>query len=270
MNNITDNVSNTALFVSHGGGPLPLLGDPGHEELVVVLKSVVTHLAKPSVIIVISAHWEAAKPTITAGKNPQLVYDYYGFPEASYNIRYPAPGEPVLARNIFNVLRENGIDSVLDEQRGFDHGLFVPLKIMYPEADIPCVQVSLMNSLRPADHIQLGNALRGLTEGNVLVLGSGFSFHNMKAFFSEATSEQRLLNKAFEDWLIETCSSDHLDEQEREQRLIHWETAPGARYCQPREEHLLPLHVCYGFAKSRARQVFTFNVMGKQASAYLW
>jgi aromatic ring-opening dioxygenase catalytic subunit (LigB family) len=267
---MTANTSNTALFISHGGGPLPLLGDPGHKELVDVFKSVVAQLAKPSAIIVISAHWEADKPTITAGSNPPLIYDYSGFPEASYEIEYPAPGEPSLARKIFNALQENDIEAMLDEQRGFDHGLFVPLKIMYPQANIPCVQVSLIDSLNAADHIKLGNALRGLPVNNVLVLGSGFSFHNMKAFFSEPSSEQQSLNNAFENWLIETCSGDGLDEQEREKRLIHRESAPGARYCQPREEHLLPLHVCYGFAKSRARQVFTFKVMGKQASAYLW
>jgi len=262
--------STSAVFISHGGGPLPLLGDEAHEEMVENLKSIAALLTKPSAIIVISAHWETDKPTITSGANPALIYDYYGFQAASYEIEYPAPGNPPLAQKIAELLNDNGIEAILDEQRGFDHGLFVPLKIMYPEADIPCVQLSLVHSLDPGEHIRLGEALAGLTDDNVLIIGSGSSFHNLKAFFKPATVESQALNEAFEQWLIETCGSAELSEEERARRLIDWEAAPEARYCHPREEHLLPLHVCYGFAKRAAKQVFTFEVMGKKASAYLW
>ena len=145
-----------ALFLSHGGGPLPLLGDEGHSEMVDCLKKISTAIKKPSAIIVVSAHWEENIPTVTSGANPNLIYDYYGFPEESYNIKYPCPGEPLLARPVHRLLEETGIASGLDEQRGYDHGLFVPLKIMYPDADIPCIQLSLVSSLNPAEHLNIG------------------------------------------------------------------------------------------------------------------
>ena len=270
MNENSKTLPGTALYISHGGGPLPLLGDPAHNEMVDMLKNVVTVLPKPSAIIVISAHWEAGTPTITAGQHPSLIYDYYGFPKESYEIEYPAPGAPALAKNIFELLKSNGIEAVLDEERGFDHGLFVPLKIMYPDADIPCVQVSLLKSLDPEEHIQLGKALSHLSNENILVLGSGFSFHNLKAFFTLSSNVEQSMNELFEQWLIDTCTSREISESERKQRLVNWEKASAARYCHPREEHLLPLHVCYGFSGSPAKQAFTFNIMDKKASAYLW
>lgn len=270
MNNKSNVSSNSVLYISHGGGPLPLLGDEAHKELIGFLENISAILAKPSAIIVISAHWEEDKPTITSGAAPSLIYDYYGFPEESYEIEYPASGEPSLAHSVFDLLRGHGIGADLADQRGFDHGLFVPLKIMYPDANIPCIQLSLVNSLSAIEHIQIGKALAGLKQDNVLVVGSGFSFHNLKAFFSSSTSEDRSLNESFEQWLIDVCSNDQLDEKERERMLVNWENAPAARYCHPREEHLLPLHVCYGIVKSPAKQVFTFEVMRKKASAYLW
>jgi len=147
MINQENGPSGSVIFISHGGGPLPLLGDEAHQEMVDSLKNLATILAKPSAIIVISAHWEENKPTITSGTNPSLIYDYYGFPKESYEIQYPAPGEPRLAHKMFDLLNKRGIETLLDEQRGFDHGVFVPLKIMFPEADIPCVQLSLVNNL---------------------------------------------------------------------------------------------------------------------------
>ena len=266
----SNTLQNSAIFISHGGGPLPLLGDEAHQEMIANLKSIATILAKPSAIIVISAHWEEDKPTITSGTNPALLYDYYGFPKPSYEIEYPAPGNPLLADKIFQLFNNNHIEAALDEQRGFDHGLFVPLKIMYPDADIPCVQLSLINNLSPAEHIQIGEALAALAEDNVLIMGSGFSFHNLQAFFSPSTNESRSMNESFEQWLIDTCANQDMSEDERTRKLVNWETAPAARYCHPREEHLLPLHVCYGFAKQPAKQVFQFDVMGKKASAYRW
>ena len=247
-----------------------MLGDEAHRELVDFLKNVSAGLVTPSAIIVVSAHWEEDKPTITSGAAPSLIYDYYGFPDESYEIEYPAPGEPLLAHKIFNLLRGHGIEANLNDQRGFDHGLFVPLKIMYPDASIPCVQLSLVNSLKPIDHIQIGKALAGIMEDRVLIIGSGFSFHNLRAFFVPPTRETQLMNESFEKWLIDTCSNNQLNEIEREHRLVNWESAPAARYCHPREEHLLPLHVCYGVARMPTEKVFTFEVMGKKASAYLW
>jgi aromatic ring-opening dioxygenase catalytic subunit (LigB family) len=262
--------SGSVLYLSHGGGPLPLLGDESHNELIDFFEKVPDIFAKPSAIIVISAHWEENLPTITSGPSPSLIYDYYGFPPESYKIEYPVPGNPTLAKKLFDILNRAGIDASLTEQRGFDHGLFVPLKVIYPDADIPCIQISLIKGLNPFQHIKLGEAIAGLDEKNVLVLGSGFSFHNIRALFTPSTDEMQSMNESFENWLINTCTDDALNETERENRLVNWEQAPSARFCHPREEHLLPLHVCYGITRSPAKRVFTFEVMGKKASAYLW
>jgi 4,5-DOPA dioxygenase extradiol len=265
-----ENKETNVLYISHGGGPLPLLGDEGHKEMVESLKWIAAKIKKPSAILVISAHWEEKIPTITAGKNPPLFYDYYGFPDEAYEIQYPAPGEPGLASQVRQRLSDRGIESRLDEQRGFDHGLFIPLKIMYPQAAVPCIQLSLVQGLDPAAHIQIGRALAGINYEDLLVIGSGFSFHNIRAFFSPVTSESQAKNEAFERWLIDTCSNPEMDEPERTLRLVNWENAPSARYCHPREEHLLPLHVCYGLAQSACTQYFTLDIMYKKSSMYLW
>ena len=259
-----------ALFLSHGGGPLPLLGDPAHEEMVRGLQSIAATIDRPEAIIVISAHWEEAVATITGADNPDIIYDYYGFPPESYEIRYPAPGHPGLAGRLHACLQQKGVEAALDAGRGFDHGLFIPLKIMYPEADIPCIQLSLLASLDPAAHIALGAAISDMRRDGILVIGSGFSFHNLKAFFSPGASRPDAKNDAFERWLIDTCSNPDLDEAERTRRLIRWEEAPHARYCHPREEHLLPLHVCYGIEKRAAEAVLPMRILNKNASLYLW
>jgi len=270
MNKESNSLPGSVIYLSHGGGPLPLLGDKGHQNMINMIKEVMPTLIKPAAILVISAHWEAPKPTITGGASPSLIYDYYGFPKESYEIKNPAPGSPDLANKIFNLLGNAGIEAKLDYQRGFDHGLFVPLKLMYPKANIPCVQLSLVNSLRPEAHIKIGKALADLRKDNVLVIGSGFSFHNLKEFFKPSTQKSQAMNENFEEWLINTCSNGQITEEEREQRLINWESAPAARFCHPREEHLLPLHVCFGVAGTAAKRVFEFEIMGKMASAYLW
>lgn len=258
------------LYLSHGGGPLPLLGDRDHKEMVSCLETIASKLVKPSVILVVSAHWEEKIPTVTSGSEPSLIYDYYGFPEESYSIQYPCKGEPILAGKVHKALEDAGIKAALDNKRGFDHGLFVPLKIMYPNADIPCIQLSLVNSLNPLEHIKIGRALQELEYDNLLVIGSGFSFHNMRAFFTPETQKSKSQNESFEQWLIETCSDQNISEEERTQRLIHWEEAPFARYCQPREEHLLPLHVCYGLAASSCSEYFELTILNKRSSMYLW
>lgn len=258
------------LFLSHGGGPLPLIGDKGHKEMVDCLQEIASEIDKPSAIMVVSAHWEEKIPTITAGANPALIYDYYGFPEACYKIAYKCPGEPLLAGRIRNLLENAGIAAKLDDQQGFDHGLYVPLKIMYPDADIPCVQLSLVNTLNPADHLTIGRALQDMDYENLLVIGSGFSFHNMNAFFAPETKESKAMNESFENWLSETCFRSDINEKERAQRFMQWTKAPSARFCHPREEHLLPLHVCYGLAQTSCSASFALRILNKKASMYLW
>ncbi|MEQ1528868.1 MAG: class III extradiol ring-cleavage dioxygenase [Methylococcales bacterium] len=258
------------LFIPHGAGPLPLLGDKSHEAMVSFLKAIAPTLGQPSAIVVISAHWEASVVTITSAKAPPLFYDYYGFPEAAYDIQYPAPGAPLLAEKIYHLLTQSGIAAKLDSQRGFDHGLFVPLKIMFPDAAIPCVQVSLLNSLNPGAHLKIGAALTELRKQNVLFIGSGFSFHNIKAFFAPAMGVNDSKNEAFEHWLIDTCTNNTISADTRHARLIDWQNAPFAEYCHPREEHLLPLHVCCGLSNLNAKLVFDGEVSGKKACALLW
>ena len=270
MKNKSDNKLSTVLFIPHGGGPLPLLGDKDHQDLVSFLKEITPILGEPSAILVISAHWEEDKVTITSGKTPSLIYDYYGFPDEAYRIEYPVPGNSDLAEKIYNILQDNEIEAKLDNNRGFDHGLFVPLKIMFPDANIPCVQLSLLNSLDPKAHIQIGKALSELRKENILIIGSGFTFHNMKAFFARSIGESDVKNEAFQHWLIDTCTNEEISADERELRLTTWSDAPFARYCHPREEHLLPLHVCYGFSTSPAKLVFDGKVVGIKTSAFLW
>ena len=183
------------------------------------MQTITSSLGRPSTILVISAHWEEDIVTITGGNAPSLIYDYYGFPEESDKIKYPAAGQPELARKVHQLLRDGGIDAKLDNKRGFDHGLFVPLKIMFPEADIPCVRISLLSSLDPGPHIQIGRALSALRNDNVLIIGSGLSFHNMQAFFKDSDAPDEK-NEEFETWLINTCTNEKLTAKQRAQKLL--------------------------------------------------
>ncbi|RTE85835.1 MULTISPECIES: class III extradiol ring-cleavage dioxygenase [Gammaproteobacteria] len=262
--------SPSVMFVSHGGGPLPLLGDAGHKEMVSTLNHIASSITRPKAIVVISAHWETETVTINTQSNQELLYDYYGFPEESYEIQYPATSNLELGQRIEKAFKAHNIAVQHEQQRGFDHGVFVPLKIMYPEADIPVVQVSLKANLDPEEHITIGRVLKEALNEDVLVLGSGFSFHNMQAFRMQDSKEANLKNQAFEDWLVDTCYCGELSEQEREQKLVAWEQAPSARFCHPREEHLIPLHVCYGAALRSADAYFSATILGKKAGMFYW
>ncbi len=262
---------NRVLLIPHGGGPLPVLGDPSHAAMVEFLREAEHLVGRPRAILLVSAHWECPRPTLTSGAAPPLIYDYGGFPDEAYRLRYPAPGSPELAERARSLLGDAGLDPLLDADRGFDHGMFIPLMLMYPDASIPVVQLSLLGSLDPVAHIAMGAALAPLTHEDVLVLGSGFTFHNMGAFGpGHPVGGRDAQNEAFEDWLGETVAANDMSEAERTHRLTHWEQAPGARYCHPREEHLLPLHVCYGAGGGPATRVFDDLVLGKRASGFLW
>ncbi len=167
------------------------------------------------------------------------------------------------------MLQRQAIAARIDPQRGFDHGLFIPLKLMYPDADIPCVQVSLLRGLDAGAHLALGRALAAILGERVLVVGSGFSFHNLRAFSWDEQAAPDPANDAFQEWLIETCTGP-LEADERERRLLEWERAPSARYCHPREEHLLPLHVCAALAGRPAEVVFDDRILGKRSVAFRW
>lgn len=257
------------VYFSHGGGPLPILGDASHQAMVAFMQQLPMQLIKPDAILVISAHWEENKATLIGAANPAMFYDYYGFPDQAYKITYPAPGDPDLASKIAVKLEENNIEAAIDPQRGFDHGLFIPLKLMYPAADIPALQLSLIRGLDPEVHIAMGKAMRELLNENILVIGSGFSFHNLRAFFRQDFGAPDPENEAFQDWLIDVCTSP-IDQAKREDRLIEWEKAPNARYCHPREDHLLPLHVCAGMAGGPGHLIFDDLILGKRGVAFMW
>lgn len=230
-----------SVFVNHGGGPLPLMGQQPH--LAANMKEIVHKFlpkAEPKAIVVVSAHWESNPIKIASSASPQMYFDYGGFPPHTYEYEYPAPGSPELAQKIHNLLQDEGLESQLDDKRGYDHGVFVPLMIMFPEANIPVVCVSLHSSLDPVKNIQIGKALSPLRDEGVLILGSGLTFHNMHAFFNSSNRSVQA-SKDFNGWLKTTImenSSEHYMEA-----LKKWAEAPGGRISHPREEHLLPLLV---------------------------
>ena len=255
-------------FLPHGGGPWPFV-DMGLDrkevdELASYLRQV-RALPKraPKALLVISAHWEAPVPTVMTSPRPPMLYDYYGFPPESYSIQWPAPGAPDVAARVRTLLGAAGIESAEDAQRGFDHGTFVPLKLTYPEAEVPTVQLSLQRGLDPAKHLAIGRALAPLRDEGVFIVGSGMSYHNMGGF-----GDPRALgvSEAFDAWLRETTASDPRD---RDARLVAWASAPSARGAHPREEHLLPLMVVAGAAGDDVgRTSFKGKIMGVRLSAH--
>lgn len=261
--------SGQVIYFSHGGGPLPILGDPSHQQMVAFMRDLPAFIRRPEAVVVFSAHWEEDIVTIQSGEQPGILYDYYGFPEDAYRIEYPCRGDKALAGRIAGLLASQGIPYRLDDRRPYDHGSYIPLKLIYPDAGIPVLQVSLMSSLDPSRHLDLGRALRPLLDENVLVIGSGFSFHNMRRFDFSGRTTADPVNDAFQNRLIEVCCREK-DEANRLEQLGAWVSWPGARYCHPREEHLLPLMVCAGLAVGPGITVFDDTILGKRAVAILW
>ncbi|RYG54344.1 MAG: dioxygenase [Chitinophagaceae bacterium] len=272
MNTISKSPRMPVLFVPHGGGPMPLLDEPNHRGLTAFMRHVIQQLPRPKVILMISAHWEEDVATISSGATPAMIYDYHGFPPETYRYIYPAPGDAETAKKLHDVLIEQGVAARLDPQRGYDHGTFVPLMLMYPGADIPVVQLSLLNSFDPAAHINIGKALSSLRDDGVLIIGSGMSFHNMQAFFS-GKPDVKGRSEQFDVWLTHALTDETLTSEERERILSRWEDAPQARFSHPREEHLLPLYVCFGAASQSsqaAEKVFSGLLFDTYISAFLW
>lgn len=247
------------------------MGEPSHDAMVDYLRSVEADIGTPKAIVVVSAHWECPEPAITAAPSPGLYFDYYGFPPETYELEYAAPGSPELANTLADLLRAEGFAPTLDTERDFDHGMFIPLMLMYPNAGIPVVQLSLLDSLDPGRHIDMGAAIASIVDDDVLILGSGLSFHNMNAFGpGVVTTDSDPDNEAFDAWLAQACTDQSIDEAARRQRLVGWDQAPAARYNHPREEHLLPLHVCYGAGGGAATRTFDDKALDKHVGAYLW
>jgi len=255
-----------AIYIPHGGGPWPFV-DLGPKEmwspLDRYLRSMIDRLPeRPKELLIVSAHWEEKAVTLMNGERPPMLYDYYGFPEEAYRLSWPAPGAPALATKARALLDGAGFATAFDPTRGFDHGTFVPMMLAVPNADIPTLQVSLLQGLDPMQHLALGKALAPLRDEGVLLIGSGSSYHNMRGFGSQRAIEP---SRRFDAWLAETAVAPPA---ERAKRLVRWADAPGARDCHPREEHLLPLHVVAGAAEDEVGVVpFHFDMMGARASA---
>lgn len=249
---------------------MPLLDESSHIEMNRFLRGYPETIEEPDAIIVVSAHWEAETISATAHPKPDLLFDYYGFPDECYQYQYQAPGHPQLASDVQSMLAKNEIDCSLDTQRGLDHGVFVPLMLMYPDADIPCIQLSLSSNLDANFHIEIGEALGELKSRNLLIIGSGFSFHNMSELSKGVAGSSREKNNEFEAWLKTVCCDLKISESDRKLKLGNWLEAPNAQFCHPREEHLLPLQVCYGIAATAATQVFSGEVYGASVSAFSW
>lgn len=258
-------------YIPHGGGPCFFMDWPtamGGPDTWKSMAAWLSHLpervgGRPEAMVVISGHWEEPEFTVNAGAHPALLFDYYGFPEHTYRLEYPAPGAPPLASEICRLLEAAGIVAGKNSERGFDHGVFIPFKLIYPEADIPIVQLSLKEGLDPAEHIAAGRAIAPLRERGVLIVGSGMSYHNLREFGRDA----RAISDQFDAWLTEAVCAPSA--AAREDRLSRWEEAPGARRAHPREEHLIPLMVAAGAGgEDVGSKVFTDHVLGTTVSAF--
>lgn len=258
------------LYLPHGGGPMPLMNDPAHAGLIAFLRQIGKHYPRPDALVLISAHWEARVPALNAATAPPLLFDYYGFPPETYRITYPAPGKPALAARISDLLQQGGFASELAVERGYDHGVFVPLKLVYPDADVPIVQLSLITGLDAGEHVRLGRCLAPLREQNIAIVGSGMSFHNLQAIFAGERADLRAASDAFDTWLRKVVTDVTLEEASRADLLANWAAAPYARFSHPREEHLLPLHVCYGAASAPGKVLFNEPLMGHRVSGFGW
>lgn len=259
------------LYIPHGGGPCFFMdwtmGPPDTwDKMAAWFRGFNETLPnKPRAIVVISGHWEEPEFSVYKHQNPPLFYDYYGFPEHTYRLKYPAPGSPELAGKIEGLLLKSGFKVKSNNDRGFDHGVFIPLKLMYPDADVPIVQLSLKTGLDPEEHLAAGRALEPLRDDGVLIVGSGMSYHNMRGLMSGR--DQIDDSDIFDQWLTRTVCEN--DAETRNKKLIPWESAPAARSAHPREEHLIPLMTVAGAGGNDiGKQIFTDRVMGSTISAY--
>lgn len=258
------------IFLSHGGGPCFWMDFPepfgahAFDKLRAYLAGLLETLPeRPKAILIVSGHWEEAVPTVGSSPAPGMIYDYFGFPAHTYHLSYPAPGSPELGGRIQDLLGAAGLKSHADSARGFDHGVFVPMLIVDPKAEIPVATLSLQKDLSPTLHLAIGAALEPLRDEGVLIIGSGNSFHNLRTFFDGQTGA----SIAFDDWL--TAAVETPDPAARSEKLAAWDQAPGARLCHPREEHLLPLMVVAGAAGADAgTRVYHDMIANKAISGY--
>ncbi|QYG91755.1 dioxygenase [Iamia sp. SCSIO 61187] len=252
---MTDTVRMPTYFISHGGGPWPWIKDlmPGDlGPLERSLRAIPGELgAPPRAILMVSGHWEAPEFTVQTGPNPPMLYDYGGFPDFTYRIQYPAPGSPEVATRVTELLAEAGIPVRQDSHRGFDHGVFAPLYVAYPDADVPVLQLSLRHGYDPAAHLAAGRALAPLRDEGVVIIGSGLSYHNLGRMGADAQQP----SADFDKWLGDALAADP---EQRTAALLAWEQAPSARVAHPTEDHFIPLMLAVGAAEND-RAVRTYH-----------
>ncbi|KAF5009826.1 hypothetical protein FDECE_3985 [Fusarium decemcellulare] len=272
------------IALSHGGGPMPVLGDPGHKDIIYSLKNRVPKLLKlgtpdqPRAIVLVTAHWSTDRPTISSGASHKLLYDYYGFPRESYALKYPAPGHPEIARELADALKAEGLEPELDDERGWDHGVFVPLLLVNPKADIPVVQMSVLDSEDPDSHFRMGAALAKLRASNVAVIGSGFaSFHNlrvMQSLMMAGPSQQAQFRGVSDTWnRALTDATLKKAKDERWNALRGWRKFPYADTMHPPRggEHFMPLLVCAGAAADgEETRRYSDEFAGVEINTYYW
>ena len=258
-----------AFYIPHGAGPCFFMDwKPADtwNNMAAFLKGVAGTLpSRPSAIIMVSGHWLEPHFSVTGHERPELIYDYYGFPPHTYELQYPARGAPELAEQVAQRLGGSGMAAGVDVTRGFDHGMFIPLKLMFPEADIPVIQLSLRNDLDPVAHLEAGRAIASLRDQGVLIVGSGMSFHNMRGY---GDTRYTSMSAEFDDWLTTAVESAPA---ERHALLGNWTQAPHARHCHPPggEEHLLPLMVVAGAADdAQGCKVYSEQIMETTISAF--
>jgi 4,5-DOPA dioxygenase extradiol len=226
-------------------------------------------LPRPKAVLAVSAHWESVTPAVGAAVQPQTIHDFYGFPEPLYRLHYRAPGAPELAARVAAALESAGLRCEIDPQRGLDHGAWVPLMLMYPDATIPVTQLSLQPALGPAHHYRLGQALRPLRAEGVLLLGSGGLTHNLAAFRGHTPGDPTPdWVSQFRDWTAAALEAG------REQDVIEYRSrAPHGARNHPSEEHYLPLLVAGGARTPgrpgrRIHTSTTYGVLAMDAYAF--
>ena len=254
-------------FLSHGGGPWPWIPEMRSafaKTAEAFAKLPQTLPEKPKGVLVITGHWEAPEWSVSTADRPPMDYDYSGFPDYTYKIQYNAPGSPALAARVRELLGHAGFRADKDAKRGFDHGTFVPLSLMYPDAEVPIVLLSLKSSYDPGEHIRVGQALESLRDEGIVIIGSGLTYHNMRGFRQPGSM---LVSEAFEGYLNDAITDP--DPASRIGKLERWEAGPSARAAHPREDHLLPLMVVAGAAgKDVGKRAFVDRVMGVAMASY--
>ncbi|KAF2119963.1 Extradiol ring-cleavage dioxygenase, class III enzyme, subunit B [Lophiotrema nucula] len=268
------------ISISHGGGPMPVLGDPSQAQITKSLMTKVPKILKlgtdeqPKAIVLVTAHWSTNVVTISSAEKHELYYDYYGFPSEAYELKYDAPGSPEVADLVYDALKENGIEAKKDAKRGWDHGVFIPLLLIHPTASIPIIQLSVLTSEDPATHYAYGRALSSLRAQNVAIIGSGFaSMHNLRHMFSGITKtlDYKKLNQEWNEVVTDAVTTEGAEE--RAKKFEGWRGWKGAYDMHPRggAEHFLPLIVCAGAAGEEAKaKRYKDEMVGLDIWSYYW